>query len=99
LLLEKGLDTMDDNIKSSLITSFLANAEHIDAKQRQEMEKTLTALFDSNLNVSEAAKKLFLHRNSLTYRLKKLSESTGLDPLSFYDAVEIYTALILSRLK
>lgn len=99
LLLEKGLDTMDDNIKSSLITSFLANAEHVEAKQRQEMEKTLIALFDSNLNVSEAAKKLFLHRNSLTYRLKKLSESTGLDPLSFYDVVKIYTALILSRLK
>jgi DNA-binding PucR family transcriptional regulator len=47
-----------------------------------------------NLNVSEAAKKLYIHRNSMQYRLEKFSERTGLDIRKFDDAVNIHLAIL-----
>ncbi|KUO49293.1 MAG: hypothetical protein APF76_15940 [Desulfitibacter sp. BRH_c19] len=99
LLLERTLNSIDDLMKKNIINSFLGATQNLDSKYWNEMEKTLGALFDSNLNVSEAAKKLFLHRNSLTYRLNKITEQTGLDPLSFYDAVKLYVCLKINKLE
>ncbi len=44
-------------------------------------------LFENNLNVSLAAKKLYMHRNTLIYRIKKIKRLTGLDVTAFSDAV------------
>gem|GEM_PF-6051551 len=59
----------------------------------QDMIQTLKVFFQENLNVSETAKKLFIHRNSLQYRLEKLYERTRLDVRKFDDAVKIYIAI------
>ncbi|WP_010677387.1 CdaR family transcriptional regulator [Bacillus timonensis] len=47
---------------------------------------TLQAFFDSNLNIKEAAKKLYIHRNTLIYRLNKIKTESGYDPQNFKDA-------------
>lgn len=47
-----------------------------------------------NMNVTTAAKKLFIHRNSLQYRVDKFVEKTGLDVKSFPEAVTVYLALL-----
>ncbi|MDW7674832.1 MAG: helix-turn-helix domain-containing protein [Bacillota bacterium] len=99
LIVERSLNSMDDFMKRNIFNSFIGPAESNDGKQWSEMERTLITLFDSNLNVSEAAKRLYLHRNSLAYRLQKVTECTGLDPLLFYDAVKIYIGLTLNKLK
>ncbi|MBR1692075.1 MAG: helix-turn-helix domain-containing protein [Lachnospiraceae bacterium] len=61
-------------------------------------EETLTTVnmfLDNNLNVSETARKLFIHRNTLLYRLEKLQKLTGLDIRVFEDALTLKIALMV----
>lgn len=64
--------------------------------QDAEMRDTLDMFFRLNLNVSETARQLFLHRNTLLYRLDKLKQETGRDVRQFEDAMLIRLALFLS---
>jgi len=48
-------------------------------------------------NVSETAKKLYIHRNTLLYRLDKFKQETGLDVRTFNDAVLVKIALLLYK--
>lgn len=66
--------------------------------EKNETIETLKALFESNLNVSAAAKELGVHRNTLEYRLKKIHEDTQLDPQMFFDGMQLYLALLLLEL-
>ncbi|WP_273844843.1 helix-turn-helix domain-containing protein [Rubrobacter calidifluminis] len=50
-----------------------------DRKHNSDLVRTLRVFFEANANASEAAERLFLHRNSMTYRLARISELTGLD--------------------
>ena len=63
-------------------------------------EETLTTInkfFENNLNVSETSRQLFIHRNTLVYRLDKLQKSTGLDLRVFDDAITFKIALMVVR--
>ena len=63
-------------------------------------EETLTTInkfFDNNLNVSETSRQLYIHRNTLVYRLDKLQKSTGLDLRIFEDAITFKIALMVVR--
>lgn len=60
-----------------------------------ELMSTLTCLFENDLNVSRTARALYMHRNTLIYRLDKVRSVTGLNPDCFNDAV---TFLILYAL-
>lgn len=52
--------------------------EH-DRERRSDLVKTLKVYFDTGANASEAAERLFLHRNSMLYRLSRVEKLTGLD--------------------
>ncbi len=52
--------------------------EH-DRSRGSDLVKTLRTYFAAGANASEAADRLFLHRNSMTYRLERVSKLTGLD--------------------
>lgn len=56
---------------------------------------TLLLFCADSLNVSEAARSLFLHRNTLLYRLEQIKKRTGLDPRRFEDALQLYLAVKL----
>jgi carbohydrate diacid regulator len=61
-------------------------------------EETLTTInkfFENNLNVSETSRQLFVHRNTLVYRIEKLEKSTGLDIRKFDDALTFKIALMV----
>ncbi len=60
-----------------------------------EMLITVQKFFDNNLNVSETSRQLFVHRNTLVYRLEKLHQSTGLDIRKFDDALTFKIALMV----
>ena len=62
----------------------------------QEILTTIETFFDNNLNVSETARQLFVHRNTLVYRIEKLQKSTGLDIRTFDDAMTLKIALMVS---
>ena len=61
----------------------------------QEILTTIDTFFANNLNVSETARQLFVHRNTLVYRLEKLQKSTGLDIRTFEDAMTFKIALMV----
>ncbi len=56
---------------------------------------TINKFFENNLNVSETSRQLFVHRNTLVYRLEKLEKSTGLDIRTFDDALTFKIALMV----
>ncbi|QXE02657.1 CdaR family transcriptional regulator [Terribacillus sp. DMT04] len=59
----------------------------------EELLRTIQTYFACNQNLTLTAKKLFIHRNSLHYRLEKLTERTGLDIRRFQDAFALYFAI------
>ena len=63
----------------------------------QETLFTIQKFFENNLNVSETSRKLFVHRNTLVYRLDKLQKSTGLDLRVFEDAITFKIALMVVK--
>ena len=58
---------------------------------------TIQCFFDNNLNVSETSRKLFVHRNTLVYRLEKIRKLTGLDLREFDHAITFKVALMVKR--
>ena len=63
-------------------------------------EETLTTIakfFENNLNVSETARQLYIHRNTLVYRLDKLQKSTNLDLRVFEDAITFKVAMMVVK--
>lgn len=57
---------------------------------------TINKFFDNSLNVSETSRQLYIHRNTLVYRLEKLQKSTGLDVRVFEEALTFRIALMVS---
>ena len=63
----------------------------------EEELTTVYTFFDNNLNISETARRLYVHRNTLVYRLDKLQKSTGLDLRVFEDAITFKIALMVVK--
>ncbi len=63
----------------------------------QETLFTIQKFFENNLNVSETSRKLFVHRNTLVYRLEKIKKITGLDLREFDHAIVFKIALMVNK--
>lgn len=63
----------------------------------EETLATINKFFENSLNVSETSRQLYIHRNTLVYRLDKLQKSTGLDLRVFEDAITFRIALMVAR--
>ena len=62
-----------------------------------EMLHTIETFFENSLNLSETARKLYIHRNTLVYRLEKVQRAIGLDLRSFDDAVTFKMMMLLGK--
>lgn len=83
-LLEYYSLLMDENAKSFFTDS--------------DMLLTCEEFLDNNLNISETSRKLFMHRNTLMYRLDKVEKATGLNIKNFPDALTFKLITILAKL-
>ncbi|WP_200868151.1 PucR family transcriptional regulator [Deinococcus phoenicis] len=83
----------DEPTKLGLALHLLSPLDH-----EPELLDTLEALFAENCHPLAAARRLGLHRNTLNYRLDKITSLTGLNPRTFDDAVQIRLALLIRRL-
>ena len=63
----------------------------------EETLGTINRFFENNLNVSETSRQLYIHRNTLVYRLDKLQKTTGLDLRVFEDAITFRIALMVVK--
>ena len=68
----------------------------LDSLDRETL-MTVQSFFENNLNVSETSRKLFVHRNTLVYRLEKIRKLTGLDLREFDHAVTFKVALMVKK--
>lgn len=64
-------------------------------KLDEETQITIHKFFENSLNVSETARQLYIHRNTLVYRIEKLEKETGLDIRNFDDALTFKIALMV----
>ena len=69
--------------------------ENLPDKLDEETQITIHKFFENSLNVSETARQLYIHRNTLVYRIEKLEKETGLDIRNFDDALTFKIALMV----
>lgn len=68
-------------------------------REDKEMFSTIKALLENNLNASSTAKKLYVHRNTLQYRVDKFTDKTGIQLKDFYSAFTVFLACLLYELE
>jgi sugar diacid utilization regulator len=94
LQLEKLIHLIPEGDKAGFLERVL---KRLDVALDPETMTTLEHFFRIDCNVSETAKKLYIHRNTLLYRLDKFKQETGLDVRTFNDAVLVKIALLLYK--
>lgn len=95
---ELGIGRLIHQLPSSLCEMFLKEVFEGDVAELFDEEELTTVLsfFDNNLNISETARKLYIHRNTLMYRLEKIQKKTGLDVRRFDDALTFKIAMMVA---
>ncbi|MFC5471445.1 PucR family transcriptional regulator [Cohnella suwonensis] len=92
--LERLLSGIPEQVRSRFVEEMMGRP---DLFTDSETVSTLDAFFSMDCNVSETAKKLYIHRNTLLYRLDKIKHEAGLDVRSFNDAVLVRILLLLYK--
>lgn len=95
---ELGIGRLLHQLPRSLCQMFLEEVFSGSAAEQFDEETMLIVnkFFENNLNISETARQLYLHRNTLMYRLEKIQKQTGLDIRTFDDAVVFKIAIMVS---
>ena len=95
---ELGIGRLIHQLPASLCGMFLNEvfeAGKADIFEEEELT-TVYTFFDNNLNISETARRLYVHRNTLVYRLEKIQKKTGLDVRVFDDALTFKIAMMVA---
>lgn len=72
-------------------------SKHVNYVFSDDILDTLDLFMNCNLNVSETARQLGVHRNTLIYRFEQFEKYTGLDPTEFSNAVKIKNWVVVTR--
>ena len=96
---ELGIGRLIHQLPVSLCDMFLKEVftEKAYAQIDKETLNTVNLFFENNLNISETARKMYLHRNTLVYRLEKIQKITGLDVRAFDDALTFKIAMMVTK--
>ena len=94
-----GIGRLIYQLPTTLCEMFLQEVFKNGSLENLDRETLLTiqCFFENNLNVSETSRKLFVHRNTLVYRLEKIRKLTGLDLREFDHAITFKVALMVKR--
>ena len=91
MIFEKMVYNINSSVKQELFNSYKDRFSFFDS----EVINTIEEFINCGLNVSDAAKKLYIHRNTLIYRLDKIHKETGLDIRNFKDATVFIIAFLI----
>ena len=91
MLFEKIVYNINQTVKNELIMSFKDKFNLFDS----EMVTTIDEFVNCGLNISDAARKLYIHRNTLIYRLDKINKETGFDIRNFKEATVFIIAFLV----
>ena len=92
-----GIGRLIYQLPTTLCEIFLSEIFKKSSIDCQETPFTINKFFENNLNVSETSRKLFVHRNTLVYRLEKIKKLTGLDLRQFDHAIVFKVALMVRK--
>ena len=98
-----GIGRLIYQLPTTLCEAFLqevfkkGSLESLESRDDDTQMKTVRAFFENNLNVSKTAESLYVHRNTLVYRLEKIRKLTGLDLREFDHAVTLKVALMVRK--
>ncbi|HHX60398.1 MAG TPA: PucR family transcriptional regulator [Epulopiscium sp.] len=96
---ELGIGRLIYQLPLQLCQMFIA--EVLQGKQIEQFDgetlNTVNKFFENSLNVSETSRQLYIHRNTLVYRLDKLQKTTGLDLRKFDDAITFKITIMVSQ--
>ncbi len=94
-----GIARLIYQLPTTLCEMFLREIFKRDSIESLDAETlfTIQRFFENSLNVSETSRKLFVHRNTLVYRLEKIKKITGLDLREFDDAIVFKVALMVKK--
>ncbi len=92
-----GIGRLIYQLPISLCKMFIEEifGENVPDRMDEETLMTVNKFFENSLNISETSRQLFVHRNTLVYRIEKLQKSTGLDIRIFDDALTLKIALMV----
>ena len=93
-ILERIAGEVSTETRESLKRQFLG--EHPEMILTEETRETAERFFEADLNLSVAARQMFIHRNTLTYRLDRIQRETGLDLRKFSDAAVFRLIMMMS---
>lgn len=91
MLFEKIVYNIDAVVKTELMKKFSEKFNLFD----KEMVTTIEEFVNCGLNISDAARKLYIHRNTLIYRLDKINKETGFDIRNFKEATVFIIAFLV----
>ncbi|MCL2618972.1 MAG: helix-turn-helix domain-containing protein [Defluviitaleaceae bacterium] len=96
---ELGIGRLIYQLPVNLCRMFINEVLHGTSMDQFDTEilVTVNKFFENNLNVSETSRQLYIHRNTLVYRLDKLQKQTGLDLRNFDDAIVFKITLMVSK--
>lgn len=86
------LNQLDERTKQQFCERVLGNLS-------DKLIETIEELFSSNLHLGECAKKMYIHRNSLIYRIKKIKELSGYDPQVLNDIITLQLAIWMKEME
>ncbi len=94
-----GIGRLIYQLPSPLCKMFMNEVLHGGSIDQFDAETLITVskFFENNLNVSETSRQLYIHRNTLVYRLDKLQRATGLDLRNFDDAITFKITMMVSK--
>ena len=94
-----GIGRLIYQLPTTLCEMFLSEVFEMNSIEALDQETlfTINKFFENNLNVSETSRKLFVHRNTLVYRLEKIKKQTGLDLREFDHAIVFKVALMVRK--
>lgn len=93
--IEHLLSSMDLSRLKILYLDTIAKLEEFDERNKMDLVKSLSTYFQCNYNLSEAAKEMYIHRNTLTYRLDKIKEILNIDINKYNNLLKLQLALKL----
>lgn len=94
-----GIGRLIYQLPATLCEMFLQEVfkrNSVDSLDRESLS-TVRAFFENNLNVSETARQMFVHRNTLVYRIEKIKKITGLDLREFDQAITFKVAMMVRK--
>lgn len=97
VLFDRVIHELSPNIQEELLSAY--SSEYPVQQLNTELLETINGFFKNDLNVTDTANELFLHRNTLIYRLNKISQVTNLDIRNFEDACRLRILLSLNHSK